>query len=139
MSDSNSIFEEIELASKTCHNCDNCVPIGKRDKRNAIRDGRFDTKEKCCETGRRETGCPVATKIQQRRNQEEHDATIAAKAKQEGREEVLKELGITLNSRIAKMEILDSKNPSSLRKGIVMAYRDIKEWERQNRTMRKRI
>jgi hypothetical protein len=66
-------------------------------------------------------------------------AKVAAKAKQEGREEVLKELGITLNSRIAKMEILDSKNPSSLRKGIVMAYRDIKEWERQNRTMRKRI
>jgi hypothetical protein len=73
------------------------------------------------------------------RNLVTRDTAIAAKAKQEGREEVLKELGITLNSRIAKMEILDSKNPSSLRKGIVMAYRDIEEWERQNRTMRKRI
>lgn len=45
------------------------------------------------------------------------------------REKVLGELGKVLNSRIAKMEILDSKNPSPFRKGIIEAYRDIEKWE----------
>jgi hypothetical protein len=43
------------------------------------------------------------------------------------------ELGKILNSRIAKMEILDANNPTPLRKGILLAYRDIEEWERQQR------
>jgi hypothetical protein len=44
---------------------------------------------------------------------------------------LLEELGKILNSRIAKMEILDSQHPSPLRKGILMAYREIEEWERR--------
>lgn len=47
------------------------------------------------------------------------------------RKKLLDELGILLNHRISKMEILDSKNPSSFRKGIIEAYRDIEMWERQ--------
>jgi len=65
-----NMFEEIEMAATSCKNCDNCTPIGCRDKKNSIRDGRFDTKEKCCETRRRETGCPVAIKIKHRLEQE---------------------------------------------------------------------
>jgi hypothetical protein len=49
------------------------------------------------------------------------------------REKVLDELGKVLNSRIAKMEILDSKNPSPFRKGIIEAYRDIEKWEMARR------
>jgi len=45
----------------------------------------------------------------------------------------LDELGKVLNSRIAKMEILDANNPTPLRKGILLAYRDVEEWERQRR------
>jgi len=60
---------------------------------------------------------------------EQHDAAIARTATLK----TLDDLGTMLNSRIAKMEILDSKNPSPLRKGILMAYRDIEDWERQQR------
>ena len=48
---------------------------------------------------------------------------------QSERDKVLDELGKILNTRIAKMEILDSKNPSPFRKGILEAYRDIERWE----------
>ena len=72
----NAQYDEIEEAAKSCHNCDNCIPIGKRGKRNGIHDGRFDTKEKCCETRRRETGCPVATRIDQAHKLAEHDKQI---------------------------------------------------------------
>jgi hypothetical protein len=48
---------------------------------------------------------------------------------QPDRDKVLDELGKILNTRIAKMEILDSKNPSQFRKGIIEAYRDIEKWE----------
>lgn len=47
------------------------------------------------------------------------------------RQRVLGDIGAVLNSRIAKMEILDSKNPSPFRKGAIMAYRDIEDWVRK--------
>jgi hypothetical protein len=46
---------------------------------------------------------------------------------------MLDDLGKVLNSRIAKMEVLDANNPTPLRKGILLAYRDVEEWERQQR------
>jgi hypothetical protein len=48
----------------------------------------------------------------------------------------LDDLGKVLNSRIAKMEVLDANNPSPLRRGILLAYRDVEEWERQQRKPR---
>jgi hypothetical protein len=45
----------------------------------------------------------------------------------------LDELGTMLNSRIAKTEVLDSNHPSPLRKGIILAYRDVEDWERNKR------
>ena len=51
---------------------------------------------------------------------------------------VLDELGEMLNKKIAEMEILDSRHPSSFRKGIIMAYRDIEDWERKKAAERDR-
>jgi hypothetical protein len=59
----------------------------------------------------------------------EHDTAIARAATLA----TLDDLGTMLNSRIAQMEILDANNPSSLRKGVIMAYRDIEKWEMQKR------
>ena len=67
--------EKIRIACQS-HNCERCTPIGKRDKRNSIRDGRFDTKEDCCKTRFGETGCPRSVEIKQAREQAQHDATI---------------------------------------------------------------
>jgi hypothetical protein len=63
------IDPEVEDAANACNSCNNCTPIGMRKKPYAITDGRFDTKKLCCETRRRETGCPVAVKIKQIREQ----------------------------------------------------------------------
>src|SRR5271157_1825022 len=63
----------------------------------------------------------------------EHDAAIAAAARKDEREKVLDKLGTMLNSRIAKMEILNSNNPSPFRMGIIEGYRDIERWERSSR------
>lgn len=72
------------------HTCERCIPIGKRNKRNSIRDGRFDTKEDCCKTRFGETGCPRSIEIKQARALAEHDAAI----RQQERERVLKELDL---------------------------------------------
>ncbi|MDD3019833.1 MAG: hypothetical protein PHX61_02485 [Alphaproteobacteria bacterium] len=80
------MYEEVEEAAKCCHNCERCIPLGKRKGRAAIYDGRFDTKEKCCETRRRVTGCPIAVQIKQRRERE----AIIATSKKDEREKVLK-------------------------------------------------
>lgn len=58
---------------------------------------------------------------------------IRATAAKAAREQVLKELGTMLNSRIAKMEIICSKSKTPLREGILMAYREIEGWEMQQR------
>jgi hypothetical protein len=63
-------------SAKQCHRCDTCTPIGKRGKRNGIHDGRFDTKEMCCNTRVSETGCPVSVRIKELRKQTEHDEQI---------------------------------------------------------------
>ena len=47
------------------------------------------------------------------------------------RMEVLSELGKMLNSKIAAMEIVCSKKSTPLREGILMAYREIENWERE--------
>ena len=56
----------------------------------------------------------------------DYESTI----RKDEREKVLKELGEMLNSRIAKMEILNSNKPSHFRKGIIEGYKDIERWER---------
>jgi len=63
-------------------------------------------------------------------------AFIRSRAAKGESEAVLDKLGKMLNKRIAKMEVLDSQNPSQLRKGILMAYREIEEWERQQQRER---
>ncbi len=63
---------------KSCHshNCEKCIPIGKRSKRNSIRDGRFDTKEGCCKTRFDETGCPRSIEIKTAKDLFGHDTAI---------------------------------------------------------------
>jgi hypothetical protein len=58
---------------------------------------------------------------------------IMERAQVKSSNKILDELGKMLNKRIAKMEVLDSQNPSQRRKGILMAYREIEEWERLKR------
>jgi len=61
---------------------------------------------------------------------EEREIWLAMMLKRE-RLVMLTKMGNVLNSRIAKMEILDSKKPSPFRKGIIEGYKDIEEWARQ--------
>lgn len=80
----------------------------------------------CCKCSDKiQSTCRGETCIQQEQIIAEHDKEVRGK--------VLDELGKILNSRIAKMEILDSKNPTPFRKGIIEAYRDIENWERTYR------
>jgi hypothetical protein len=61
---------------------------------------------------------------------EERESWVAMMLKRE-RMVILDKLGNMLNSRIAKMEILDSKKSTQFRKGIIEGYRDIEEWVRR--------
>jgi hypothetical protein len=67
--------EEIRADCQS-RNCERCIPLGKRGKRESIRDGRFDTKEDCCKTRFGETGCPRSVEIKLAKERAENDATI---------------------------------------------------------------
>jgi hypothetical protein len=62
------------------------------------------------------------------------DEQIQAEAAHTATLATLDKFGKELNSRIAKMEILNSNHPSQYRAGIIAAYRDIETLERSLRT-----
>jgi hypothetical protein len=69
-----SLQEKIDLEAQSCHNCDNCTPLGQQ-KKYGVHDGRHDTKPDCCKSRRsRPYGCPVATRVTQAHLLAIHDA-----------------------------------------------------------------
>jgi hypothetical protein len=76
------VDEDIRKACQS-HNCERCTPLGKRSKRNSVRDGRFDTKEDCCKTRFGETGCPQSLRIKSEEDLAKHNTKVRKKTLEE--------------------------------------------------------